>query len=81
MMKIELNDGAFLIVAALRVLELVRRDLLHHVLGDRLGDLRPDVDDLVVALTVGDETFGVLLLDLADFLLGLVEQESPSTAG
>ena len=69
MMKIELNDGAFLIGRRLGILELVRRDLLHHVLGDRLGDLRPDVDDLVVALAVGDETFGVLLLDLGDFLL------------
>src|SRR5215470_5226342 len=59
----------------LGVLELVGRDLLHHVLGDRLGDLGPDVDDLVVALAVGDQALGVLLLDLGDLLLGVLEQD------
>ncbi len=44
-------------------------DLAHHLLGDLLGDLRPDVDDLVVALAVGDETLGVLVLDVVDLLV------------
>ena len=42
-------------------------DLLHlleHLLGDALGDAVPDVDDLVVALTLGDDAAGALLLDL-----------------
>ncbi len=46
----------------------VYREIAQHVLGDVLGTLGPDVDDLVVALTVGDQTFGVLLLDFLDFL-------------
>jgi len=29
-------------------------DLLHHLFRDAVGDLRPDINDLVVALTVGD---------------------------
>src|SRR5262245_453367 len=37
--------------------------LAEHLLGDELGDVRPDVDDLVVALTVGDDAVLVLLLD------------------
>ena len=32
-------------------------------LGDLVGDAGPDVDDLVVALAVGDETFLVLIDD------------------
>ena len=47
---------------------------LHHLFGDLLRHLRPDVDDLVVALAVGDETFGVLVLDLLHFLLRRLEQ-------
>ena len=56
------------LLARVLVLDDLRADLVHHLLGDLLGDLGPDVDDLVVALAVGDETFGVLLLDLRDFL-------------
>ena len=66
MMKIGLNDGAVLLLAGLRVVDSSSVPIsLHHLLGDLLGDLRPDVDDLVVALAVGDQTFVVLLLDLA----------------
>jgi hypothetical protein len=36
--------------------------------------LRPDVDHLVVALAVGDETFGVLLFDLLNILLRLFQE-------
>src|SRR5581483_7039922 len=48
--------------------------LLHHLTGDLLGDVRPDVDHLVVALAVGDETLAVLLLDLVDLFLRLRDQ-------
>ena len=41
--------------------------LAEHLVGDLLGDVRPDRDDLVVALAVGDRAFEVLLFDLDDF--------------
>src|SRR6266545_1326464 len=41
-------------------------DLPHHLLGHLLRDLGPDVDDLVVPLADGDETLGVLGLDVVD---------------
>ena len=40
--------------------------LPEQLLGDLLGDVRPDVDDLVVPLAVGDDAVLVLLLDLGD---------------
>jgi hypothetical protein len=40
----------------------------------RVGHLRPDVDDLVVPLAVGDQTLGVLLFNLATSSPGLTEQ-------
>ena len=43
-------------------------------LGDLVGDAGPDVDDLVVALAVGDQTFLVLLDDALDFVLRVVEE-------
>ena len=58
-----------MLVAGVRVLDDLRRQISFIMsLAIALGDLRPDVDDLVVALAVGDETLGVLLLDLGDFL-------------
>ena len=62
------------LLAGLVVDELLGADLAHHLFGDLLRDLRPDVDDLVVALAVGDETLGVLLLDLLHVLLRRLEQ-------
>ena len=55
---------------ALVVGHLVGAELLHHGLGHLVVGARPDVHDLVVALAVGDETGGVLLLDLLHLLLG-----------
>ena len=46
-------------------------DFLHHLVGDLLGHMRPDIDDLVVPLAIGDESFGVLLFDLVDLPLSL----------
>ena len=54
-------------------------DPLHlpeHLLGDVLGDAVPDVDDLVVPLTGGDDTGGALLLDLDDLGAGLVDDRA-----
>ena len=45
-------------------------ELLHHGLGDLVVRARPDVDDLVVALAVRDETGRVLVLDLLHVLVG-----------
>src|SRR5206468_11769398 len=47
---------------------LARLELAEHLLRDQLGDVRPDVDDLVVALAVRDDAVLVLLLDLVDLL-------------
>ena len=41
-------------------------DLLEHLVRDVLGHVGPDVDDLVVALALGDQAVLVLLLDLDD---------------
>src|SRR5690606_8476337 len=49
-------------------------DLGHHLRGDLLGHAGPDVDHLVVALAVGDQTLEVLLLDLLHLGLGGLEQ-------
>ena len=43
-----------------RLVELLH--LAEHRVGDLLGDVRPDGDDLVVALAVGDRAFEVLPL-------------------
>ena len=65
----------------LRVGHLVGAELAQHLVGDAVGDLGPDVDDLVVALAVGDQTLVVLILDLAHLAVGLVEQLRASAAG
>ena len=46
-------------------------ELLHlgeHLVGDLLGHVRPERDDLVVALAVGDRAVEVLLLDADDLV-------------
>ena len=43
-----------------------------HLVGDLLGDRRPDLDDLVGALAVGDGAVQVLLLDFDHLLVGVV---------
>ena len=74
MMKIGLKEGCFVLLAVLVARPTSVRDLAHHLAGHLFGDLRPDVDHLVVALAVGDQTFEVLVLDLRHFLLRLVQQ-------
>ena len=48
--------------------------LVEHLVRDLLGRLRPDRDDLVAALAVGDCAFLVLLLDADDFVPRLVDE-------
>src|SRR5487761_2073430 len=48
-----------------------RAELSHHRLGDVVSGSAPDVDDLVVALALRDETRGVLRLDLLHLRLGI----------
>src|SRR5438445_667402 len=50
---------------------LAALELAEHLLRDELGGVRPDVDDLVVALAVGDDAILVLLLDLVHLLARL----------
>ena len=51
-----------------------RTQIAQHFIGDSVGDLRPNIDDFVVAFAVGDQTVLVLLLDLAHIVMGLLEQ-------
>ena len=50
-----------------------------EVLGDLVGDLGPDINDLVVLLTDGDQTVVVLALGLTDF--GRVHPEDLALGG
>ena len=68
-MKIELKDF-WLDLVALGIGHLVGSQLLHHGLGDLVVGAGPDVDHLVVAFAVGDQTGGILLLDLLHLPLG-----------
>ena len=59
-------------------------DLLHlaeHRVGDVFGRLRPDRDDLVVALAVGDRAFEVLRFDLDHLVARLRRRAAPSPSG
>ena len=55
------------------LVDLHRRDAVHHLLGDLVGALRPGVDHLVVLLELGDQAVVVLLLELAHELVGLLD--------
>ena len=52
---------------------LRRRELGLHGVLDLVGRLRPDLDELLAALVVGDDALAVLLLDLLGALLVLVQ--------
>ena len=53
---------------------LVFADQLHHLFGDGVVGVGPDVDDLVVALLLGQKAGIVLLLDFAHLLFRFVDQ-------
>ena len=55
------------------VLDRFRSELSDHLIGDFLGGLGPDIDDLVVPLAVCDQPVGVLVLNLADLFIGDIE--------
>ena len=40
-----------------------------HYIGNLVSGVRPDVDDLVVALAIRDDAFAILLFNLADLLV------------
>ena len=69
------------LLARLGIDDLLLADLVHHLLRDLVGDAGPDVDDLVVALAVGDEAFLVLVDDALDLGLRLARGARPSPAG
>ena len=60
-------DDAFLVVAFER---------FKHSVRDFFGDVAPEGDDLVVALTVSDSTVEILLLNLDGFLFGVFDKLS-----
>ena len=61
------------LVAALVVFNLLLQPL-RHALGDALGGPCPDVNDLIVAFTVGDQPILVLGVDFIDPTLRLIDQ-------
>ena len=48
--------------------------MVHHGLGDLVVGARPDVHHLVVALALGHQPGGVLIVDFLDLLLGFLQQ-------
>src|SRR5271154_3463888 len=64
------GDGLALVVLA----EDLGRQSFDNGAADLILNFGPDIDDLVVALAVGDDAVVVLLLNLADLLLRAVEQ-------
>ena len=57
-----------------RVRQIFHRHLVHHLLGDLVRGLGPDVDDLVVLFTVGDETVGILLIHVRRLTLRVLDK-------
>ncbi len=70
--RIERRPDDFLAVLVLA--EDLGREPFDHRAADLILNFGPDVDDLVVALAVGDDAVVVLLLNFRDLLLRLVEQ-------
>ena len=75
-----LKDGTWTLFAVSRG-EGLHGQVGEHLLWRSLRCLGPDVDDLVVALAVGDQTFGVLVLDLLDLFDGQVDDRSSFPSG
>ena len=48
-------------------------DLAEHHVGDLIAGVRPDIDDLVVALAVGDDAAAILLVHLFDLLVRILQ--------
>src|SRR5690606_24166457 len=58
---------------ALFIDDRLGRQAFHHGLGDQIVGARPNVDDLVVLLTLGYQTGSVLLFDLLHFVVGATD--------
>src|SRR5436305_462949 len=69
--RVEARRGA---LVALRVGEGLAAELAQHLVSDAVGHLRPDVDDLVVTLAVGDEALVVLVFDLPHLARRFLEE-------
>src|SRR5260370_876429 len=70
--RIERRAGDRLALVVLA--EDLSREALDNGAADLILNFRPDIDDLVVALAVGDHAVVVLLLNLTDLLLRAFEQ-------
>ena len=55
--------------------------VVEHLVGNALGDRRPDLDDLVVALAVGDRAVKILLLHGDGLLFRFADDGCTSTPG
>ncbi len=53
---------------------LVGRNLVGHDLGELVVHGRPEVDDLVVSLVVGDETVVIVVTDTGNLLVGILHE-------
>ena len=51
-----------------------RTQVAQHLIGDAIRHLSPDVDHFVVTFPVGDQAILVLLLNLANVIMGFLEQ-------
>src|SRR6476469_11107278 len=52
---------------------LIFLDLAEHHVGDLIAGMRPDIDDFVVALAVGNDATTILLVHLFDLLVRIVQ--------
>jgi len=66
-------EGFLLDRIAVLVCHIFPGDTFHHGLGNLFICARPDVDDFIVSLTLSHQTRGILLIDLDEFLLGLLQ--------
>ena len=56
---------------AMAIDDFFMTELLHHDLGHLVTGTAPDINNLVIALTVGNQTVGVLAFDFFNFALGV----------
>ena len=55
------------------MLALVGVESAQHDVGDLVGAMGPNIDDLVVTFAGGDDAFAILFFDLGNLLLGAVD--------
>src|SRR5436190_8314456 len=52
---------------------LVFLDLAEHDVRNLIAGMRPDIDDFIVPLAIGDDAAAILLINLFDLLVGVLE--------